>query len=97
MARNVANVEVLPVANVANGQLGRRGPLRGTGACYRDRRDHRDCAWEVLRARNRLAGFARAGGWERKHSLRVGQWLGAAAWLAISRRSRWSRWSRPAR
>ena len=40
MARNVANVEVLPVANVANGQLGRRGlvagvgarPLRGTGA-----------------------------------------------------------------
>jgi len=30
------------------------------------------------------------------YELRTGQWLGAAAWLAISRRSRWSRWSRPA-
>ena len=32
MARNVANVEVLPVANVANGQLGRRGLVAGVGA-----------------------------------------------------------------
>ena len=74
-------------------------PLRGTGACCRDRRDrrdHRDCAWEVLRARNRLAGFAWANGRKRKHCLRAGQWPGAAAWLAISRRSRWSRWSRSA-
>ena len=46
----------LPVAEV-----GAR-PLRGTSACYRDRRDRRDhwdCAWEVLRARNRLTGTTR--------------------------------------
>ena len=37
-------------------------PLRGTSACYRDRRDHRDHrdgAWEVLRTGNRCTGTTR--------------------------------------
>ena len=66
----------LPVAEVGT------RPLRGTRACYRDRRDHRDhrdSAWEVLRARNRLAGFARANDQAQQHCLRTGQWLGAEA------------------
>ena len=78
---------------------GRHLAASRSSACYRNRwdhRDHRDRACLALRTRNRLAGFARANGLVRQHCLFTGHLLGAAAWLAISRRSRWSRWSRSA-
>ena len=91
---------ISPVAILSAGSWpGRHLAASRSSACYRNRwdhRDHRDRACLALRTRNRLAGFARANGLVRQHCLFTGHLLGAAAWLAISRRSRWSRWSRSA-
>ena len=91
---------ISPVAILSAGSWpGRHLAASRSSACYRNRwdhRDHRDRACLALRTRNRLAGFARANGLVRQHCLFTGHLLGAAAWLAISRRSRWSRGARPA-